>query len=165
MRKWWHITRVHFNGFFGIYALVFGCSMSFWPCFICWHVYFGLASFVAVCISSAFISDTCHTEIESAFISSLTNCVSFLSSLLRFAFFLPHCLCFFFIFKPKFTFLFSTIILRFWFFLFSFCFVDFGFSCGDFVWHTCISKVSFYLNIHIYILWGMTTFRACARFI
>ena len=35
------------------------------------------------------------------------------------------------------TFLFSAIILLFWFFLFNFCFVDFGFCCGDFVWHFC----------------------------
>ena len=36
---------------------------------------------------------------------------------------------------------------------------------GIFLLHTCISKVFSYLNTHTYILWGMTTFRACACFI
>jgi len=88
-----------------------------------------------------------------------TNSISFLSSSLRFAFFLLRCLCFFFILLPsflsflsfyvfsmsslgfvffmlkylKFPFLFSAIIIWFWFFLLNFCFIGFGFCCRDFV--------------------------------
>ena len=34
------LTCVQFIGFLGISASVFGCSMSFWPCFICRRVHF-----------------------------------------------------------------------------------------------------------------------------
>ena len=54
------LTRVQFVGFLGISASVFGCSMSFWSCFVGWQVHFGFASFVEhVPLSSTFISDGC----------------------------------------------------------------------------------------------------------
>ena len=103
------LTCVQFIGFFGhfrfslwlvhvILALLHLLTCVFWPCFICCRVHF-------LCLHLA-----CHIEIESAFISPLTNCISFLSSSLRFAFFLLRCLCFFFILLSPFL----SFIFFFW---------------------------------------------------
>ena len=80
-----------------------------------------------------------------------TKCVSFLSSslplfLLHFVFSIFFLFSIFLLFSMsglgfvffmlkylKFPFLFSPIIIQFWFFLLSFCFVGFGFCCRDFV--------------------------------
>ena len=54
------LTCVWFVGFLGISASGFGSPTSFWPCFVCWQVHFGFASFVeCVPLSSALISDGC----------------------------------------------------------------------------------------------------------
>ena len=135
------------------------------PCSSCWHVSNLLVFWTFLHHTSRFVGSSTYYCTCLLFLKLLagvmccciacpffTNCVSFLSYSLCFAFFLLHFafsisfLTFFFVFSMsgldfvffmlkylKFPFLFSAIIIQFWFFLLSFCFVGFGFCCRDFV--------------------------------